>query len=487
MTNLINGVWEVVIGLEVHAQISSASKLFSGSAVDGDDGANTRVNFFDAGMPGMLPVVNSYCIDQAIRTGFGIHGKINKISVFDRKNYFYPDLPSGYQISQFYYPIVTGGYVDVQVQGEESRINITRIHMEQDAGKNIHDLDPKRSYVDLNRSGIALMEIVSEPDMRSVEQAVTFAKKLHTLVQYLGTCDGNMEKGNFRVDANISVHKPGTPFGTRVEIKNLNSFKFMQNALTYEIGRQIDLIEGGGKIVQETRMYDPVQGVTTTMRDKEDANDYRYFADPDLPPLVLTDERIEAIKRGMPELPDEKRKRFMEEFGLSEYDADILSNDRLVGEFYEAAISSGVFKDRKGAYKLVANWIIGELFAAMKEDSVAIADLQLHPGELANLVALIQDGTISGKIAKTVFEHMWKNPREGARQIVEKMGLKQISDEDVIRPVIQDILARNEALVADFRGGKESVFGFFVGQTMKHFKGQANPEVVNALLNEALK
>ncbi|MDR1598249.1 MAG: Asp-tRNA(Asn)/Glu-tRNA(Gln) amidotransferase subunit GatB, partial [Holosporales bacterium] len=476
----------VVIGLEVHAQVSSKSKLFSGSAVDGTDGANTRVNFVDAGMPGMLPVVNSYCIDQAIKTGLGIRGQINKLSVFDRKNYFYPDLPTGYQISQFYYPIISGGYLDVQVQGETSRINITRIHLEQDAAKNIHDLDPTRSYVDLNRVGVALMEIVSEPDMRSVEQAVVFAKKLHVLVQYLGTCDGNMEKGNFRIDANVSVHKPGTPLGTRVEIKNLNSFKFMQSALMYEIERQINVIDDGGRVVQETRLYDPIQGITATMRDKEDADDYRYFADPDLPPLVLSDERIGKIRAQMPELPDDKKARFMEEFGLSEYDAELLSSDRLLGQYYDEAINTDVFTDKRAAYKLVANWIIVELFAAMKERSIEIDDLELRPKKIAHLVALIQDGTISGKIAKVVFEHMLNNQQDEPRDIVERMGMRQISDEGAIDAAIAEILAQNAGLVEEYRGGKASVFGFFVGQIMKHFNGQANPEMVNTLLRRQL-
>lgn len=486
MTNLINDKWEVVIGLEVHAQIASVSKLFSGSAVDGEDGANTRVCFVDAGMPGMLPVVNSYCIDQAIRTGFGVHGCINKISVFDRKNYFYPDLPNGYQISQFFYPIVTGGYIDLQVQGEVCRIGITRIHIEQDAGKNIHDLDETRSYIDLNRAGVALMEIVSEPDMRSVEQAVAFAKKLHTLVQYLGTCDGNMEKGNFRIDANISVHLPETLFGTRVEIKNLNSFKFMQCALAYEIDRQIDVIGEGRTVVQETRLYDQVQGVTATMRDKENVDDYRYFADPDLPPLVLTDERIEAIRFSMPELPDDKFQRFISEFGLSEYSAEILSQDRYVGQFYERAVRAGDFLDEGAAYKLVANWIIGELFAALKEHTMEFPELKITPESMAHLIELIQEGTISGKIAKTVFERMWQNPEEDPRNIVEALGLMQISDDDVIRAAIKQIVNTNEGPAADYRNGKESVFGFFVGQVMKHFNGKANPEKVNKLLREVL-
>lgn len=480
------GDWEVVIGLEIHAQIASKSKLFSGSATEGAEGPNSRVNFFDAGMPGMLPVVNAYCIDQAIKTGLGIHGQINKISVFDRKNYFYPDLPSGYQISQFFYPIVSGGYVDIMDNGEEVRIGITRIHMEQDAGKSIHDLDPNKSYIDLNRSGISLMEIVTEPDMRSVDQAVALAKKLHILVQYLGTCNGNMEHGNFRIDANVSVHRPGTPFGTRVEIKNLNSFKFMYSALNYEVNRHIALLEENQSIQQETRLFDTNTGITVTMRDKEDANDYRYFPDPDLPPLILTEERIQLIKDQMPELPDDKKHRFMNQFGLSEYDASILSFDRDVGNFYDAAVSYTEFQDPQSAYKLVANWIIGDLFAALKNDGLEFTATPIRPEGISKMVALIQDGTISGKIAKTVFEAMWKQQSSDPKAIVEQLGLKQISSEEDILPVIQEIIQKNDKLVQDYKSGKTSVFGFFVGQTMKHFKGQANPEIVNALLQRLL-
>lgn len=483
------GAWEIVIGLEIHAQIATQTKLFSGSARDGDEGANSRVNFFDAGMPGMLPVVNSACIDQAIRTGLGIHGTINPVSVFDRKNYFYPDLPAGYQISQFFYPLVTGGYMDIVADDESVRIGVTRIHIEQDAGKSIHDLDPDRSLIDLNRSGIGLMELVTEPDMRSVAQAVAMAKKVHSLVQYLGTCEGNMEKGNFRIDANVSVHRPGTPFGTRTEIKNLNSFRFMQAALEYEVERQITLIEDGGTVTQETRLYDTNRGVTNTMRDKEDADDYRYFPDPDLPPLVLTSERIDALRQAMPKLPDAKKERFKRELGLSEYDAEILSGDRDVGHFYDEAIADEELKsagDWKAGCKLVANWIIGELFAVMKERSVTIHEVGIPPHAIAQLVALIQKGVISGKIAKTVFEALTQDPSQLPHQIVEKMGLQQISSPDEIRPAIQEIMAANAQQVEAYRGGKEALFGFFVGQVMKRFHGKANPEVVNALLKEEL-
>lgn len=479
--------WEVVIGLEVHVQIASKSKLFSGSATEGAGGPNSRVNFFDAGMPGMLPVVNTHCIDQAIKTGLGIHGTINKVSVFDRKNYFYPDLPSGYQISQFFYPIVSNGYVDIMDADTPVRIGITRIHIEQDAGKSIHDLDPKRSYIDLNRSGIALMEIVTEPDIRSVDQAVAVAKKLHMLVQYLETSNANMEQGNFRIDANVSVHHPNTPFGTRVEIKNLNSFKFMHAALSYEVERQIAANEHGESIQQETRLFDTARGITTVMRDKEDANDYRYFPDPDLPPLILTEERIQAVASTMPELPDDKKQRFMHAFGLSAYDADILTSDLLVGNFYDKAVTSQDFTDAKAAYKLVANWIIGEVFAALKAENADFSSVHIEPAGIARLVARIQDGTISSKMAKTVFEEMWANHISDPDAVIERLGLKQVSSESEILPVVQEIIAQNAPLLEAYRGGKTSVFGFFIGQTMKHFNGQANPEVLNALVQKALQ
>lgn len=480
------GGWEVVIGLEIHAQVASKSKLFSGSATSGDGGPNSRVSFFDAGMPGMLPVVNEYCVDQAIRTGLGIHGEINKVSVFDRKNYFYPDLPTGYQISQFFYPIVSKGYVDVLDGTETKRMGITRIHLEQDAGKSIHDLDPKKSFIDLNRAGIALMEIVTEPDMRSVEQAVAVAKKVHTLVQYLGTCEGNMERGNFRIDANISIHRPGTPFGTRVEIKNLNSFRFMQAALAYEVERQTEVLESGGVVTQETRLYDTQTGVTVIMRDKEDANDYRYFPDPDLPPLILDEGRIEAIRRSMPELPDEKKKRYIQSLGLSEYDADILTGDLSLSRFYEEAVQCSEFPNPQAAYKLIANWIMGDLFARMKEESLDFGGVKVTPKALSQLVVLIQKGVISSKMAKTVFEEMWQHPDQSPQDIVTRLGFRQVSDEASILSSICEILAANPSLVESYRNGKESVFGFFVGQVMKHFRGQANPEVVNVLLKKEL-
>lgn len=483
--HLVDG-WEIVIGLEMHAQVASKAKLFSESPTEGEEGPNTRVTFFDAGFPGTLPVLNKACVDQAIRTGFGIHGTVNEVSIFDRKHYFYPDLPSGYQISQFFHPIVTGGYVDILDEGQTVRMGITRIHLEQDAGKIIHDEDPMQIFVDLNRAGVALMEIVTEPDMRSVDQAVAVAKKVHALVQYLGTCEGNMERGNFRVDCNISLHRPGTPFGTRTEIKNLNSFRYMHEALSFEVERQKEVLESGGIVSQETRLYDTQLGVTKVMRDKEDANDYRYFPDPDLKPLVLTKEHIERIHQEMPELPDEKKTRYMTSFGLNAYDADILSSELALASYYEKALQSAEFSDPKAAYKLIANWIMGDLFARMKEEDVTMTQLRVPPESIAQLVSLIQKGTISGKMAKTIFEDMWAHPEQSPQDIIQRLGLQQVSNEDEIRTAIREILVQNAALVENYRAGKESLFGFFVGQTMKHFRGQANPEMVNRLLREEL-
>ncbi|MDR0632617.1 MAG: Asp-tRNA(Asn)/Glu-tRNA(Gln) amidotransferase subunit GatB [Holosporales bacterium] len=493
--------WEIVIGLEIHAQIASNAKLFSGSAVGGSNAPNSRVSFLDAGMPGILPVVNSKCIDAAIKTGLGLHGTINKLSIFDRKNYFYPDLPSGYQISQFFHPIVSGGYVECADDDSApapdhdsdpdnntvKRFGITRIHLEQDAGKCIHDVDPQKSYVDLNRSGVALMEIVTEPDMRSVPQAVSVAKKIHTLVRYLGVCDGNMELGNFRIDANISVHKPGTPFGTRVEIKNLNSFRFMQAALSYEIERQIMVVESGGSVVQETRLFDSNIGVTSTMREKEDASDYRYFPDPDLRPIILSQDRIQAIKDSMPELPDDRKARLIDKCFLNEYDADIISCDRQIGEFYDAVMLFDGFKDRKAAYKAVANWIIGDLFAAIKDEGISFSEVKLLPLTLAKLVALIQDGTISVTAGKKVFAKLLDGGVADPAEIVESVGLRQISDESEIRAVVLQVINDYHNAAAAYRAGKISTFGFFVGHVMKRFSGRANPDVVNKVLRAELE
>lgn len=486
MKNLIQGQtgqWEVVIGLEVHAQAVSNAKLFSGaSAVFGAD-PNTQVTFLDAGMPGVLPVLNKACVDQAIKTGLGMNSTINKVSVFDRKNYFYPDLPLGYQISQFYYPIVTGGYIDIDLENEVKRINITRLHLEQDAGKSTHDLHPSLSYIDFNRAGVALMEIVSEPEMRSSQEAMAYVKKLRSILRYLGTCDGNMEEGSLRVDANISLHQPGTPFGTRAEIKNVNSVRFLGQAIEYEIVRQLDIIESGGTVIQETRLFDPAKGVTRSMRSKEDAMDYRYFPDPDLRPLVLDEARIEAIRVTMPELPDAKRDRFIQEFSLTKYDANVLVAEKETADFYEEIVG---FSKGHGSGKLIANWLIVEVFGAMNRDSKSIDDLPFEPQHLANLVDLIIDNTISGKIAKDVFSKMWETGKAPA-QLIDELGLKQVSDTGVIEKTVDDVIAANASQVEQYRAGKEQVFGFLVGQVMKALQGKANPGVANEMLKKKLK
>ena len=486
MKNLIQGQtgqWEVVIGLEVHAQAVSNAKLFSGaSAVFGAD-PNTQVTFLDAGMPGMLPVLNRACVDQAIKTGLGMNSTINKVSVFDRKNYFYPDLPLGYQISQFYYPIVTGGYIDIDLENEVKRINITRLHLEQDAGKSTHDLHPSLSYIDFNRAGVALMEIVSEPEMRSSQEAMAYVKKLRSILRYLGTCDGNMEEGSLRVDAHISLHKPGTPFGTRAEIKNVNSVRFLGQAIEYEIVRQLEIIESGGNVVQETRLFDPTKGVTRSMRSKEDAMDYRYFPDPDLRPLVLDEARIESIRVAMPELPDAKRDRFMQEFALTKYDANVLVAEKETADFYEKIVGHS---KGQGAAKLIANWLIVEVFGAMNRDGKSIDNLPFEPQHIANLVDLIINNTISGKIAKDVFSKMWETGKAPA-QLIDELGLRQVSDTGVIEKTVDEVLAANPTQVEQYRAGKEQVFGFLVGQVMKALQRKANPGVANEILKKKLK
>jgi len=486
MENLIKGqtgLWEVVIGLEVHAQVSSKAKLFSGaSAVFGAE-PNTQVTYLDAGMPGMLPVLNKFCVDQAIKTGFGINATVNRVSIFDRKNYFYADLPLGYQISQLYYPIVTGGYVDIDLEnGKSKRVNITRLHLEQDAGKSTHDLHPSLSYIDFNRAGVALMEIVSEPEINSSQEAMSYVKKLRSILRYLGTCDGNMEQGSLRVDANISLHKPGTPFGTRAEIKNVNSVRFLGQAIEYEIARQLEILENGGVIVQETRLFDPSRCETRSLRSKEDAMDYRYFHDPDLRPVVLDEARIETIRANMPELPDAKRERFIKEFALSEYDANVLVAEKEVADFYEQIVSSA---KGQGAAKLIANWLIVEVFAAMNRDHKTIDNLPFAPNHLAELVDLIIDDTISGKIAKDVFAKMWESGKAPAK-LVEELGLKQVSDTSVIEKAVDEVIAANAAQVEQYRAGKQQIFGFLVGQVMKVLQGKANPGVANQILKDKL-
>jgi len=484
MENLVKG-WEVVIGLEVHAQIATKSKLFSSSPTAYGADPNTQVSFYDAAMPGMLPVLNENAIDQAVKSGLGIKGTINKISRFDRKNYFYPDLPSGYQISQLYYPIVTDGHIDIELQdGTTKRINIERIHIEQDAGKSIHDLSPEFSYIDLNRSGVPLMEIVSKPDMRSPYEAMQYVKKLRNILKYVGSSDCNMERGNLRVDANISIHKPGEPFGKRAEIKNINSIRFLGQALEYEIERQIIAHEMGEEIVQETRLFDSSTGETRSMRSKEDAADYRYFPDPDLKPVILSDERIERLKAELPELPDEKKQRFMSEYGLKATDAAVLIDDKEIADCFERAVRASKFKPSETA-KLIANWMISELFAILNKENKTIDTVGFPIEYLAELVDLIVDKTISGKIAKTVFAEMVASGHKPS-DIVKELGLVQIQDEGVIRKVVEEVLTKNPAQVEQYKAGKTQLFGFFVGQSMKALQGKGNPETINKLLQELL-
>ncbi len=488
-TNLIKGntgLWEVVIGLEVHAQINSKAKLFSGSATEFGADPNTQVNFLDAGMPGMLPVINGFCVDQAIKTGLGLNGTINHVSVFDRKNYFYADLPTGYQISQFTRPVVTGGYLDIDLEDEKiKRVNLTRIHIEQDAGKSTHDLHPSLSYIDLNRAGIALMEIVSEPEMRSSQEAMAYVKKLRSILRYLGTCDGNMEQGSLRVDANISLRRPREPLGTRAEIKNVNSIRFLGQALEYEIIRQLEILEDGGEIIQETRLFDPGKGETRSMRNKENAHDYRYFPDPDLKPLVLASERIKKIRTTMPELPDDKKSRFMDNYGLTHYDASVLVSEQETAFYYEDVVNTSTSNDKRQAAKLIANWLISEVFGAMNKQNVSIPSLPFERQDLATLIDLIIDGTISGKIAKDVFSKMWETGKT-PRELVKDLGLQQISDPSVIEKTIEQVLNDNPDKVAEYRQGKVQLFGFFVGLVMKILQGKANPGLVNEILKKKL-
>ncbi|MDR0744509.1 MAG: Asp-tRNA(Asn)/Glu-tRNA(Gln) amidotransferase subunit GatB [Holosporales bacterium] len=484
MDNLVRG-WEIVIGLEVHAQVLTKSKLFSSSPTNFGADPNSQVSFYDAAMPGMLPVLNEQAIDQAIKSGFGIKGTINRISRFDRKNYFYPDLPSGYQISQFYHPIVSNGKIEIDLKdGSKKLINIERIHLEQDAGKSIHDLSPEFSYIDLNRSGVPLMEIVSKPDMRSSYEAIQYVKKLRMILRYIGASDCNMEQGNLRVDANISIRKPGDKFGNRVEIKNINSLKFLGQALEYEIERQIIAIESGEKIIQETRLFDSNCGETRSMRSKEDAADYRYFPDPDLKPVILSQERIEQIKNNMPELPDEKKQRFIKEYSIPESDAIVLIEDKTTANYFEKAVKSSKFESIKSA-KLIANWIIVELFAILNKDGKTIDEIDFPIEYIAELVDLIIDKTISGKIAKIVFSKM-ADTCEHPTKIVKDLGLVQIQDESVIKKVVEEIIAKHPDQVAQYKAGKDQLFGFFVGQSMKALQGKGNPEIVNKILMDIL-
>jgi aspartyl-tRNA(Asn)/glutamyl-tRNA(Gln) amidotransferase subunit B len=474
------GDWEIVIGMEVHAQVTSQSKLFSGAATEFGAAPNTQVSLVDAGMPGMLPVINKLCVEQAVRTGLGLKAEIHLQSVFDRKNYFYPDLPSGYQISQYKSPVVGKGEIELDMPGGETRkIGITRLHLEQDAGKSLHDQNPTESYIDLNRAGVALMEIVSEPDMRSGEEAALYLKKLRTILRYLGTCDGNMDEGSMRADVNVSVRKPGGPLGTRCEIKNVNSVRFVMQAVEYESRRQVEIIEGGGTIKQETRLFDSEKGETRSMRSKEEAHDYRYFPDPDLLPLTLDKAWVEGIKKSLPELPDDKKRRFMSDYGLNGYDAGVLVAERETAEFYEQ-----VAKASDG--KLACNWVTGDFFGALNAAGKSISESPVSAKALAGLLKLIKDGTISGRIAKDVFAEMFASGKEAA-SIVQEKGLQQVSDTGAIEKAIDEVLAANQDKVAEYRGGKDKLLGFFVGQVMKNTGGKVNPGMLNDLLKKKLQ
>ncbi|WP_050627437.1 Asp-tRNA(Asn)/Glu-tRNA(Gln) amidotransferase subunit GatB [Bradyrhizobium viridifuturi] len=478
------GDWEVVIGMEVHAQVTSNSKLFSGASTAFGGEPNSHVSLVDAAMPGMLPVINEECVRQAVLTGLGLNAKINLRSVFDRKNYFYPDSPQGYQISQYKSPIVGEGEVSLELDGGRSvTIGIERLHLEQDAGKLLHDQSPTMSYVDLNRCGVALMEIVSKPDIRDAEQAKAYVTKLRSILRYLGTCDGDMEKGNLRADVNVSVRRYGeTAFGTRCEIKNMNSVNFIGQAIEYEARRQIEIIEDGGTIDQETRLFDPNKGETRSMRSKEEAHDYRYFPDPDLLPLEFTRSFVDGLKAQLPELPDQKRSRFITGFGLSPYDASVLVAERESAEFYETVLSGLADKARDG--KLAANWVINELFGRLNKESVAIAASPVSAQQLAAIVDLIGEGTISGKIAKDLFEIVWQEGGD-PRALVETRGMKQVTDLGAIEKVVDDIIAANPDKVEQAKA-KPQLVGWFVGQVMKSSGGKANPQAVNDLLKSKL-
>ena len=471
--------YEVIIGLEVHAQVLSESKLFSTSSTKFGSEPNTQVSLVDAAFPGMLPVINEHCIKQAVKTGIGLKAKINKRSIFDRKNYFYADLPQGYQISQYKNPIVGEGSVTLDMPNGEKNIGIERLHLEQDAGKSIHDIDPQNTLVDLNRSGVALMEIVSKPDLRSLDEVNAYIKKLRSIMRYLGTCDGNMQEGSLRADVNVSVRKKGDKkLGTRCEIKNVNSIKFMQMAIDFEANRQVDVIEEGGSIDQETRLFDTKKNETRSMRSKEDAHDYRYFPDPDLLPLELNDNYIDQIKKDIPELPDEKKKRFIEKFKLSPYEANILVSDIEISKYFEEV-------SKNSDVKLATNWITGELFALLNEKNIEITESPISSKNLSKLINLIKDGTISGKIAKSVFEIM----RDGDKDpitIVEEKGLKQQSDPKELENLINKVISENPKNVEAYKSGKDKLFGFFVGQVMKNSNGKANPKLVNEILKKKL-
>lgn len=484
--NLVKGQtgdWEVVIGLEIHAQVISNSKLFSGAANDFGGAPNDHVSLIDAGMPGMLPSTNAYCIEQAVKTGLGINAQINKYSVFERKNYFYPDLPTGYQTSQYEFPIVGNGVLQIELEdGTTKEIGIERLHLEQDAGKSLHDQHPNKTFVDLNRAGVALMEIVSKPDLRSAEEVSAYIKKLRAILRYLETCDGDMEKGNLRCDVNLSVCKPGDKFGTRTETKNVNSIRNIGMAIAYETQRQIELIESGGTVVQETRLWDPAKLETRSMRSKEEAHDYRYFPCPDLLPVRLTDEQIEKIKLSLPELPDAKRARFASQYGLNHYDTGVLTAEKELADYFEAVIKA--CKTNKDAKK-ANNWLQTELLGALNKESLDITQSPISAAHLAELLDLQEDGTLSGKLAKDVFAEMFATSQSPAKIVADK-GLQQVTDTGAIEAIVDAVIAANPAQLADYRAGKEALFGFFVGQVMKQSQGKANPAMVNDLLKGKL-
>jgi aspartyl-tRNA(Asn)/glutamyl-tRNA(Gln) amidotransferase subunit B len=476
------GEWEVVIGLEVHAQVVSEAKLFSGAATEFGAEPNAQVSLVDAAMPGMLPVPNRECLRQAVRTGMALNARINPWSRFDRKNYFYADLPQGYQISQLYHPIVGEGAIEVDLEGGATKtIGVERIHVEQDAGKLMHDQHPKYSYVDLNRSGVALMEIVSRPDMRSPEEAGAYVRKLRAILRYVGSCDGNMEQGSMRADVNVSVRKPGEPFGTRTETKNVNSVRFIMAVIEHEARRQVDLIEDGGVVVQETRLYDPDRNETRALRSKEDAHDYRYFPDPDLLPLELSDAFVAECRASLPELPDAKRARYENALGLSAYNAGVLTAEIETARWFEALLAE-LGEDQA---QRASNWVISDLFGALNKLGKEIGDSPVTPAQAASLLGLVADGTLSGTLAKQVFEIMLETGQD-PEKIVEERGLRQTSDTGAIEAAIAEVMAANADKVAEYRAGKDKLFGFFVGQTMKAMAGKANPQVVNELLKKAL-
>ncbi len=473
------GKWEIVIGMEIHAQVIANSKLFSGSPTDFGAAPNSQVSMVDAAMPGMLPVLNKKCVEQAVLTGLGLNAEINMVSVFERKNYFYADLPQGYQISQYLHPIVGEGEIEIDLKdGTTKKIGIERLHLEQDAGKSMHDQHPTKSFVDLNRAGCALMEIVSKPDIRGKEEAAAYLSKIRMILRYLGTCDGNMDEGSMRADVNLSVRKLGEELGTRCEIKNVNSIKAVQQAIDYEAQRQVEILEDGGKIIQQTRLWDPNKGETRAMRSKENAHDYRYFPDPDLLPLRLDSSWVESLKSTLPELPDEKKHRFITEYGLSTYDASVLIAEKTRADYYEEAANGH-------DPKLVANWLQTELLGALNKDNKTLTDSPVSAKQLGELVGLISDNTISGRIAKDVFAEMYKTGKDAA-VIVEEKGLKQVTDTGAIEAIIDEVLSENSDKVEQYKSGKEKLFGFFVGQVMKKSQGKANPVMVNDLLKQKL-